>query len=261
MILGLYQMDCVWEDKQTNLKKVEVMAKRARDLGVDILILPEMFATGFSFDLSVTMEPEDGLVMSFLSKLAKENRIGILGGVVLPGKEGKARNSAVVFDRNGNLVGIYTKCHVFSYQQEELFHEPGQTPVILELHGTKITPIVCYDLRFPELLRPIAPLIHLGITIASWPANRQAHWDVLLRARAIENQCYWAGVNRVGEGGGLSFLGGSAVYDPWGECLIRAERQECLLVCEIEPKRVEEIRTNYPFLKDMKSKFNSTCLP
>jgi len=255
MLLGLYQMDCIWEDKQANLKKVEAMAKRAGDLGVDLLILPEMFSTGFSFELSITMEAEDGPIMSLLPKFAKDNRIAIMGGVVLPGEGGKGRNSAVTFDSDGSLLSTYSKCHVFSYQNEQMYHEPGKKPVLLDLKGVKIAVIVCYDLRFPELLRPLAPEFELMIVIASWPASRQTHWDVLLRARAIENQCYVAGVNRVGEGGGLSFYGGSAVYDPLGECLIRAERQECLLVCEIDPKRVHEIRNTFPFLRDMRKEF------
>jgi omega-amidase len=111
---------------------------------------------------------------------------------------------------------------------------------------------ICYDLRFPELFRAVANTCMLIIVIASWPDARQGHWETLLKARAIENQCYVIGVNRVGEGGGYSFIGGSAIIDPSGETIAEGREKETLLVAEIDPEKVREIRSIYPFLKDLR---------
>lgn len=250
MKLALFQMDVAWEARSKNFRKVKGLAKMAKEEGADLLILPEMFSTGFSMDLNLTMEETGGETVSFLKQLAAEMEVSVIGGVVLKGEKGLGRNTALAFDRCGREVAIYTKCHLFSYLKEDKYHEPGSGPVVFELDGTPLSLFICYDLRFPEIFRRVAQEVHLMVVIASWPSARQLHWDLLLPARAVENQCYLAGVNRVGEGGGLTFTGGSAVYDPIGNRIAYGGEQEAVILAQIEPTTVERVRREMPFLKD-----------
>lgn len=248
MRLGLFQIDCVWEDKEANLKKLEASKDKIKAKSLDVLILPEMFATGFSMNTQLTREDLNGPTISFLKQFASANGIWVIAGVVLEGGQEKGRNSALIVDRSGCIRDIYIKRKLFSYQAEHLYHEPGLREVIFELEGVRISPFICYELRFPELFRKVANDVELIVVIASWPESRQEHWEVLLRARAIENQCFVAGVNRVGEGGGQRFRGGSCVYDPLGNCRAKLEEKEGIIVCDFDPMEVKEVREKYPFL-------------
>lgn len=249
MRLGLFQIDSVWEDKEANLSKLRSIRAEILSKRVNVLILPEMFATGFTMNTSVTMEDLEGKTISFLQNFAQKDGLWIIAGMVLKGEGGKGKNSAVIIDKLGNLKGVYVKTKLFSYQDEHLYHEPGSGPSVFDIDGVRTALFICYDLRFPELFRKVAKESELMVVIASWPELRQAHWDTLLRARAIENQCYVAGVNRVGEGGGLSFGGGSTVYDPFGNPLLVDNGKEELLVCNVYPSLVKQVRAQYPFLE------------
>ncbi len=248
-IAGL-QLDCVWEQKEKNFERVLDLAREAMQGGAQLLVLPEMFATGFSLRLNITMEEEGGITWEFLRNLAIRHNTTVIGGLVLKAHGGWGRNCAVVFDNQGNNLGVYTKCHTISLMGEHLYHEAGKGPLVVQVGDTNISPFICYDLRFPELFRTVAHRSHMMVVIASWPAVRQRHWDQLLIARAIENQCYVLGVNRVGEGGGNYYAGGSALYDPLGNLLAGLKDQEGLLMGEIDPAMVDKVREEYPFLKD-----------
>ncbi len=250
MKLALLQMDVAWEARPQNFRKVKRFARLAKEEGAELLILPEMFSTGFSMNLNVTVEEPGGETVSFLKQLATELELSVIGGVVLKGAGGLGRNSALVIDSHGRDVGTYTKCHLFSFMEEQRYHEPGSGPVVFDLNGIPVSIFICYDLRFPEIFRAVAERVHLMVVIASWPSARQLHWDLLLPARAVENQCYLAGVNRVGEGGGLTFTGGSAVYDPLGNRIAYGGEQETIIFAQINPAIVEKIRKDMPFLKD-----------
>lgn len=251
MRLGLFQIDSVWEDKKSNFNKLRAIEGELKENSVSLLVLPEMFGTGFTMNTSVTIEDLYGYSIRSLKEIAHKNNLWIIAGVVLKGERGKGKNSAVIIDKSGNFKGSYVKTKLFTYQNEHLYHEAGTGPTVFDVDGVKTSLFICYDLRFPELFRKVAKDSELMVVIASWPETRQDHWDTLLKARAIENQCYVAGVNRVGKGGGLSFLGGSAVYDPLGKCLIRAEGSEKLLVCSIEKELVRQVRRQYPFLESL----------
>jgi omega-amidase len=207
MKVAALQLDIAWQDREENFKIVTEYAAMAADNGADMLVLPEMFATGFSMDPAVTAEPPGGDTASFMRCLAKENKIGVLGGYVLKADDGKGHNVAVAIDKTGHELAIYSKAHLFSYLGEDKFHEAGDGPVPFEFEGLRCACFICYDLRFPELFRLVADNCDAVFVIASWPRDRQSHWDVLLPARAVENQLYMVGVNRVGMGGGLEFLG------------------------------------------------------
>ena len=145
---------------------------------------------------------------------------------------------------------MYAKIHQIALLDENNHYAPGERPVPFDLAGSRAATLICFDLRFPELFRVLTDQCWLMIVVASWPAARQAHWDILLKARAVENQCYVVGVNRVGEGGGHLFAGGSAIIDPLGEVLALKREKEGLVVADIDPKKVKEVRSAMPFLKE-----------
>jgi predicted amidohydrolase len=248
-IAGL-QLDVAWEDRAANFERVRVLAGKARDRGADLLVLPEMFATGFSLDTKITAEPPTGETPRFMSELARELEIGVVGGYVQRRRQGRGANMSLAVDRRGRVVAEYVKTHLFSFMDEDRAHEAGAGPRQFAFEGVPIASFICYDLRFPELFRLVADSAAAVIVIASWPSARQAHWDALLRARAIENQLYVVGVNRAGQGGGLEYTGGSAIVDPMGQVLAHAGDSENTIVAEIDTDEVERTRTEMPFLED-----------
>jgi omega-amidase len=250
MRIAAAQMDIAFEDRAANYDKARLFAENAARQNADLLVLPEMFSTGFSMNPGKTAEPADGATPAFLRTCAREARLGILGGFVL-GEDGqKPMNVALAVDRNGDDLALYAKTHLFSYTSEDQHHAAGDGPHPFTFEGVRAACFVCYDLRFPELFRNVADDCHVVFVIASWPAPRQAHWDILLQARAVENQLYVVGVNRVGEGDGLAFGGGTVVVDPSGRIIERKRDVEGLLVADIDPLEVASVREAFPFLKD-----------
>jgi len=242
MKVAALQMDICWENREENYKLARDYANRSARDGADLFILPEMFATGFSMNPAVTAEERDGATYQFLGNLARDNDMAVIGGVVFKGEGGKGINSAVAFDRKGVELASYTKTHLFSVLEEHEHHIAGDGPAPFEFEGVKIACFVCYDLRFPELFRMVADQLDLAILIASWPNPRQKHFNTLLEARAIENQHFVVGVNRVGTGGGLEFSGGSVILDPLGNRLAFGKDEECLIAAELDLARIEETR-------------------
>ncbi|UCG13921.1 MAG: carbon-nitrogen family hydrolase [Deltaproteobacteria bacterium] len=252
MKVAAVQMDIAWHDRSTNYAKVRQAAAQAKEAGADLLVLPEMFATGFSMDTSVTAEPLEGTTPTLMRSLARELSMTLVGGFVLRGDTRRPQNVSLAVDPDGKDLALYAKIHQIALLGEHDSYEAGQRPVSFQLKGVRATCFVCYDLRFPELFRAVVDQCGLILVIASWPAVRQTHWDILLRARAMESQCFVVGVNRVGDGGGHAFVGGSAIIDPLGTVLTQGGEEEALLVADIDLTKVSEIRTALPFLKDRK---------
>ena len=147
-------------------------------------------------------------------------------------------------------VTRYAKIHPFTFGGEDKVYTGGDRIVTVTVEGVRVTPFVCYDLRFPEPFRLAAEDTDLFALVANWPEARREHWRTLLRARAIENLCYVAGVNRVGDGGKLHYAGDSAVISPWGEVLAEGSDKESVLVCDVEPAAVRDARERFPVLRD-----------
>lgn len=252
MKVAAAQIDIAWHDRAANHDKASRMAAQAKEAGADLLVLPEMFATGFSMDTTVTVEPLDGPTPTLLRSLAQDLNMAVVGGFVLARDDAGPQNVSLAVDRQGNDLALYAKVHPIGLLGEDANYEPGIWPVPFELEEIVATCFVCYDLRFPELFRAVVDRCGLILLIASWPAVRQSHWDILLQARAVESQCFVVGVNRVGDGGGHTFLGGSAVIDPLGLILARGGERETLLLADIDPAKVREVRSAMPFLKDRK---------
>ncbi|MCB1063339.1 MAG: carbon-nitrogen family hydrolase [Verrucomicrobiae bacterium] len=251
------QYDIAWEDRAANFDRVrELLGKNGGgDFSGGLIVLPEMFATGFSMNLEATTEPEGAPAINFMRELASQHEAAVMGGFVTQSenKDKFGRNELRVVAPSGDELARYQKIRTFRYTQEFDFYERGREIVTFHWGGLKICPLICYDLRFPELFR--RGVAHGGaevfIVIASWPKVRAEHWVVLLRARAIENQAWVVGVNRSGSDPNWDYPGRSVVINPMGEIVADAGAEEGMLIAELDPMVVREWRDEFPALMDL----------
>lgn len=257
-IIGI-QFDIIWENKEANLARVEKLLQETNPSQGSLVILPEMFATGFSMNVRLTKEPPTSIVLEKLSQWAREFSINIIAGVVLPAPGAvRARNEAILYNRRGSCVGRYAKVHLFSLAGEDKYYEAGKDIVIWPVDDWKIMPAICYDLRFPELFRrAILRGADCIIVIANWPAIRQEQWQTLLCARAIENQCYVVGVNRVGKDPSATYVGGTTVVDPMGRVIGLLGNEEGILTVELNKFELQQWRRSFPALSDVRLVFET----
>ncbi len=221
MIVAGVELDIAWEDPAANLDRADDAAAAAKAAGASLVVLPEMFATGFSM-AAERIAPWGGEIRMGLAEIARRHNLWVLGGYAEPGP-GRPRNATSLLDPRGDEALRYHKIHPFTFGGEDAHYDGGDALATADVDGVRVTPLICYDLRFPEPFRAAAERTDLFVVIASWPAARSAHWSTLLAARAIENQAYVLGVNRIGEGGGLTYDGGSTLLDPWGVVVAVAE--------------------------------------
>jgi predicted amidohydrolase len=251
MKLGLLQYNPIWEDKESNKQKILSFVEKAEDK-IDLLILPEMSLTGFTMNSEQFAEGIGGDTFRFFSALAIEKSFDVFVGIIERGKQ-KPFNTLLHISSKGRLVKLYRKVHPFSFSKENVFYNAGSKPVTTKIKKYLIGLSICYDLRFPELYRKYAKKkAHLIVDIANWPATRIEHWRTLLKARAIENQCYVAGVNRVGDDPKLHYNGCTSFYDPMGNLLAEVVEEEKLLIVEMNKNYINEVREKFPFLDDIR---------
>ena len=251
MKICLVQYNPVWEDKKANQQKINTLLKDTSG-DIDLLIFPEMTLTGFTMKSSEFAEGLQGETFNFFSQLAISRNVHILTGIIIKAKK-QFFNSLVHIKPNGKLVKLYRKIHPFSYSTEDKNFGSGRRPALTKIKGWQTGLSICYDLRFPELYRKYGKKrAHLLVNIANWPDTRIEHWRVLLKARAIENQCYVAGVNRVGKDPKLNYIGFSSVFDPMGKEIVAVENEEEVITAEIDKNIVKEVRNTFPFLEDIK---------
>ncbi len=251
MNIAAIQLDSVWEDPRANFAKVERLLAASPPAEGSLIVLPEMFATGFSTDLSKTMQGAARETEEFLRTLAVRHRCAVLGGLINPGTNGHGRNESVTFAADGTLLARYVKQRPFSGGGECAVHEPGDETVLFRIGEFTAAPLVCYDLRFPELFREATRRgADLIIIIAAWPVKRIEHWLTLLTARAIENQAFVIGVNRTGREPRFEYCGRSVVVNPHGEIIADAGTGETILSASIEYCEVATWRAEFPALRD-----------
>ena len=243
------QHDIVWEDGPATCAQLAPAVAEAAEGGADLVVLTEMFATGFSMDPGRIAEDPGGPVEQFLCEQAEANRVAVAGSIAQWGPDGRAQNVLVLADPSG-VRARYAKIHPFSYGGEDRHYAPGEEVVTVEIGGARVTPFVCYDLRFATEFWDAAEQTDCYLVVANWPRERTAHWSALLAARAIENQAYVVGVNRVGTGGGLDYAGGSEILDPWGVTLDHLADRPGVVSATVDPAEVSRIRSRYPFLQD-----------
>jgi omega-amidase len=250
LLLDLVQYDPVWEDKTRNREKLSWLLEN-NFKGSDLLIFPEMTLTGFTMNASKFAESIDGEGFEYFSSLASTYKSGVIAGIIEKEKD-YFFNTLLYIDKEGRLAAKYRKIHPFSYSTENKYYKRGGKPVSTNVDGWNVGLSICYDLRFPELYRLYGKdRCELIINIANWPVTRIEHWKALCKARAIENQCYFAGVNRVGKDLKLEYNGFCCIIDPMGNEIISAYDEEKILSAEITKDTVTEIRKNLPFLDDI----------
>lgn len=258
--IACVQFDMVWEDKAANYRQVEELVAGAALPAGSLLVLPEMFATGFSMNAATIVEPVRGPTHDFLASLARRHRLFVLGGVVQPGPSGtwpalngRPRNEAIAISPEGEQLARYAKMHPFTLGGEKDNYAAGEEIVQFEWQGLRVTPFICYDLRFPELFRRAAKLgTDLYVVIASWPAPRTNHWTTLLQARAIENQAFVLGNNRCGSDPKLSYDGRSLIIDHGGTILADGGNAPGVVSATLDPEAMRSWRSKLPFLADMR---------
>ncbi len=241
-----YQQDIFWEDTDANLKKISaILSKMEKD--VDLFILPEMFHAGFTMDPGKVAEEIDGNVVSFLKESATKYNITILGSAVIV-DNGNYYNRLLAVNPDG-VIGKYDKRHLFSVGGEDRNYKPGNERLIINVGKVRVLPLICYDLRFPVWSRSKNDYDIL-IYIANWPASRSEVWKTLLKARAIENQCYVVGVNRIGKDASVSYSGDSMVLDAKGKVISNAYDREGLFYADLDMNSLQEFRNKFPVWKD-----------
>jgi omega-amidase len=251
------QIDTVWEDKVANHKKALSLLTGASVSPGSLVVLPEMFATGFSMNVAAVAEGPDAPTQTFLARTARELDSWVLGGVATATKAGRGRNEAVLYSPEGSEVLRYCKMQPFTLGGEAKHYEAGHQILTFLWHGLIVSPFICYDLRFPELFRAAMRRgAQMFVVIASWPVARAHHWVTLLQARAIENQAYVVGVNRSGTDPNFTYPGRSLIVNPRGEIMVDAGNSEGVISAEANLDELLAYRTKLPFLQDMRSEFH-----
>lgn len=248
---GLVQFSPVWETPEENIKIIDkFFAEKAIDC--DMLVFPEMTLTGFTMHSREFAEEIDGISTLYFINLARKLKKHIFAGIIE--KDGEnIYNSLVHFDDKGIINARYRKIHPYSCAHEDANYTAGDTLVITKIGSVKIGLSICYDLRFPELYRIYGKTrADMIINIANWPIQRIDHWKTLIKARAIENQCFMIGVNRTGTDPKNSYNGFSGIFDPMGYQLSLVDNEEGVFVTELELDKVKETRDTLPFLNDIK---------
>jgi omega-amidase len=250
------QFNIAWEDKPANHRKVRAMLDAAPPSPGDLVVLPEMFSTGFSMNVATVSDSQTRLDQSFCSSIARDFQVHVLAGIVSTADNGKGLNQSALFSPAGHEVARYTKLHPYSLGKEAAHYLPGPSVLVLRIAGLQVAPLICYDLRFPEAFRHATLQgAQCHIVIANWPSPRIEHWTTLLKARAIENQSYVLGLNRTGSDPFLTYPGRSACFSPKGDLLADLGPEESILQVTLDPTTVSTWRSEFPVLNDMRSDF------
>jgi omega-amidase len=251
------QPDIAWEDPATNCRAVAALLEAAAPPNGSLVVLPEMFSTGFSMNVAVTAQGPDRATERFMAETAARLGVCLVGGVVRrdpPAALGL--NQAVAFGPDGAELARYSKIHPFSFAGEERHVARGGDVVTFAWEGFTVAPFVCYDLRFPEVFRIAARAgANLLLVIANWPAAREAHWLTLLGARAIENQAYVVGVNRCGRDPNAAYAGRSLVLDPRGRVIAEGGEEEGVVEADLDLEALTAYRREFPALADLDPRF------
>ncbi|MFI8686508.1 carbon-nitrogen family hydrolase [Rossellomorea sp. NPDC077527] len=255
--IGLAQMDIAFGKPEENKEKVEQWVRKAKEDGCTTVVLPELWTTGYDLTRMDEIADEGAEDSStFLTSLSKKYSIHIIGGSVANKSMDGVRNTLIAVDSKGILVKQYSKLHLFKLMDEHHYLLPGQEDGMFSLDETKMAGLICYDIRFPEWFRKHVLLgAKVVFVVAEWPSARIDHWQTLLKARAIENQCFVIACNRVGSDPNNEFGGCSLIIDPWGEILAKGTQTEELVSAEINLQEVEKVRKQIPIFQDRRPEY------
>ncbi|WP_394420464.1 amidohydrolase [Tenacibaculum mesophilum] len=246
--VALIQSDLVWENPTKNRKQFEEKINGLSD-EIDLVVLPEMFTTGFTMNASTVAETMEGETVQWLQYLAQKKSTAIVGSIVI--RENDCFYNRLLFVHPSGKIDSYNKKHTFTLAGEHEVFSAGTEIIIVGYKGWKICPLICYDLRFPVWARNTENY-DLLLYVASWPKPRIEAWDSLLKARAIENMSYTIGVNRVGvDVNGYEYIGNTVCYDTLGNCLVKNNLgTEEILIVELNKQEQAKIRDRFCFLDD-----------
>ncbi len=249
MKIALVQVSLYWEDISANLSHLEELIWTLKE-PVDLIVLPEMFSTGFSMQAEKLAEPMHFHTFKWMKQMAQQMDAAITGSYII--KEASRFYNRLVWMQPDGLFYTYDKRHLFTYAGEQSVYTAGTERILIEWKGWTFCPLVCYDLRFPVWSRNNAQHPYdILLYVANWPQRRIAAWNTLLKARAIENACYSLGVNRVGnDGNGIYHNGDTAGYDFLGTQLIHSTDKEEVLILTLEKQPLDAYRAAFPVLSD-----------
>jgi predicted amidohydrolase len=250
MRVAVVQHDIAWEQRDANFAHLAPTVAQAAAGGARLVVLTEMFATGFSMASDRIAEPVDGPSAHFLREQAQRNDVWMCASIATRSDASRKPTNRLVLVAPDGTTHHYDKIHPFSYGGEHERYDAGSTFLTVLVEGVRTSFFVCYDLRFADEFWAVAPATDCYIVVANWPEARRAHWRSLLVARAIENQAYVIGANRVGDGKGIAYSGDSMIVDPLGEVLVTASRTETVCSAVIDAAVVEKVRAEFPFLRD-----------
>ncbi|MBI1759440.1 MAG: carbon-nitrogen family hydrolase [Actinobacteria bacterium] len=265
MRVSVVQHDIAWEDPAATQLRLVPLIEQAAAAGSRLVVLTEMYATGFSMDTDRIAEPPGGPNEEFCVAQATRHGVWLAASVAQwrvaqwqvaplpvagsPGR-GRPRNVGLLAAPDGT-VHRYAKIHPFSFGGEDRHYEAGDVTLTVDVEGVRVSLLICYDLRFADTFWGLAHGTDCYVVVANWPQPRREHWRTLLAARAIENQAYVVGANRVGMApNGLAYSGDSRIVDPLGAVLAEASQVETVLTAEVDPDRVAQVRRELPFLAD-----------
>lgn len=255
--ITLVQMDCRLGEPKANFEAATASVAEAARRGSTLVVLPELWNTAYDLEHAAAYASPLGerhgerAWFGRFAHLARQHKVWLTGSLLEVQADGCFYNCMPLYAPDGKLQGVYRKVHLFRLMQEEQYLAPGQGATLLDLPWGKTGLAICYDLRFPEFFRRYALYgASLIVLPAEWPHPRREHWRTLLRARAIENQCFVAACNRVGSSKGTDFFGASAVIDPWGETLVEGGEEETLLTVSVDLAQVEAVRKRIPVFED-----------
>jgi predicted amidohydrolase len=253
MRIAAVQHDIVWEDRDANFARLAPWVARAAGAGAELVLLTETFSTGFSMTPGIG-EPEGGPSAQFLQAQAAEHGLWVGGTCPEIAADGELPYNSFVLAGPDGTTHRYRKLHPFTHAGEHERFRAGEKPASVEIEGLRITPFICYDLRFANVFWDAGPSTDVYLVPANWPSPRRHHWQTLLQARAIENQAYVVGVNRVGvDGNGLEHVGDSRIVSPMGELLATASGVETILLADVDAAEVAATRERFAFLPDRRA--------
>jgi len=245
---SLIQTALFWEDKGANLAMLAEKIMGIEEY-TEIIVLPEMFSTGFSMQPEKFAETMDGPTVDWMRRLSAEKKAILTGSIIIKEEE-KYYNRLIWILPNGEL-GYYDKRHLFAFAEEDLHYSAGNKRLIASVKGWKINLQICYDLRFPVWARQQGAEYDVLLYVANWPEKRNHAWKTLLTARAIENQCITIGLNRVGlDGNNIAHSGDSLIVGPLGEVLYHCAYKEDIFTITLQKEEITNARTQFPFWKD-----------
>lgn len=252
------QLDIAWEDREANHRRVAALLAEFPPAAGSLVVLPEMFSSGFSMNVERIAENDAGPTEHFIRELARQYGIWLVAGLATQGADARGRNEALAAGPDGEVVARYQKIHPFAPGKEAQHYSGGDAIVTFEAGEFTIAPFVCYDLRFPEIFRAgMQRGANILLVMANWPAARVEHWVTLLRARAIENQAYVIGVNRCGSDPYLPYPGRSLVVDFRGNVLADAGEEEGIVSSNTDLNALRAYRRELRFLADTKADLSS----